>query len=719
MEQGKKHAERLVFGLDIGTRSIVGTVGYKTGDKFRVVAQRVKEHETRAMLDGQIHDIGRVANTIREVKTQLEEVLERELTDVCIAAAGRVLRTVTSHADWELPAEKEIEQEDIYALNSLAVEKAYEEFVKENQSEMKFYCVGYSVMRYFMNDYPISNLEGHKAKKISVDMIVTFLPDDVVDGLYNAVELAGLSVANLTLEPIAAIQVAIPEMYRMLNIALIDVGAGTSDISITKDGSIVAYGMIPTAGDSLTEILARNCLVDFVTADQIKKEAGEKEVVEYKDIMGLPQTISREEINNMLGEQVESMAKMAADKIRELNGDKPVSAIFVVGGGGKIENYTLALAKEMGIQKERVALRGEEVMQNIIFEEDVKKDSLLVTPVGICLTYYENSNNFIFVTFNDQRIKLYDNGKLAVVDAAMQAEFSNEDLFPKRGTPINYTVDKKARIARGALGEAAVITVNREPADIHTPVKSNDVIRVVPATAGEPAKLEIRQLPEYNAVISVMVNNKKIEVPKFASVNGTLQSGYYSIQENDDIEMLSFYTVGQLIEFMDVVVEDNMNIYVNNQKADRDTKVYENFSVVWTLEQLHTTADDTLDTADTETVIEDSTTYEAVAEDATVAQNVSPINATQTSVQAENADTIPVTSATSSIPMSISIVVNGRPIRMEGKTAYVYVDVFDYIDFDLSASKGRTIVTNINGRKAEYMEPLRSGDVLEIYWKEL
>ena len=67
-----------------------------------------------------------------------------------------------------------------------------------------------------------------------------------MDGLYAAVEKAGLYVANLTLEPIAAMNVAIPEKFRLLNIALVDVGAGTSDISITNDGSIIAYGMIPS-----------------------------------------------------------------------------------------------------------------------------------------------------------------------------------------------------------------------------------------------------------------------------------------------------------------------------------------------------------------------------------------------------------------------------------------------------------------------------------------
>ena len=56
-ELRRNEPSKLVFGLDIGTRSIVGTVGYKSGGQFHVVAQRIREHETRAMLDGQIHDI--------------------------------------------------------------------------------------------------------------------------------------------------------------------------------------------------------------------------------------------------------------------------------------------------------------------------------------------------------------------------------------------------------------------------------------------------------------------------------------------------------------------------------------------------------------------------------------------------------------------------------------------------------------------------------------
>ena len=113
MEEVRKYPGKLVFGLDIGTRSIVGTVGYKTGDQFYVVAQRMREHETRAMLDGQIHDIGRVGMTIMRVKTELEAAVGGKLTDVCIAAAGRVLKTITVHTETAFEEEKEITAEDI------------------------------------------------------------------------------------------------------------------------------------------------------------------------------------------------------------------------------------------------------------------------------------------------------------------------------------------------------------------------------------------------------------------------------------------------------------------------------------------------------------------------------------------------------------------------------------------------------------------------------
>ena len=704
LEQSK---EGVVFGLDIGTRSVVGTVGYMKSGKFHVIAQKVQKHETRAMLDGQIHDIGKVGMTIRNVTEMLEQDTDIHLTDVCIAAAGRVLHTVQTTYEEEYPEGHEVTDEDIYNLDSKAVQKAYAQFLESNTSDMKFYLVGYSTMHYYLNGYQIANLEGHKAGKVSVDLIATFLPDDVVDGLYKACERADLQVVNLTLEPIAAIMVAIPEKFRMLNLALIDVGAGTSDICITDDGTITAYGMIPVAGDHLTEMIAQYCLVDFNTADQIKIDASHMDKVEYTDIMGLTKTISSKDVQKIIKPLVDSMAAQVTEQIKKLNGDKPVSAVFVVGGGGRIPGYTKAIAKDMNISEERVALRGEEVMKDIVFlqEDGIEKDSLMVTPLGICISFYEECNNFVFVSFNGQQTKIYDNGRLAIVDAAMQASFPNEDLFPKRGQELLFNVNGQERVVRGEPGEAAVITLNGKPADIHTRIRANDMIEVQRSTAGEPAKTRIEMLPEFKTSFNVNVNGKNVQASRFATVNGQPQTAFYDIQTGDEVHVLDYDTAAQIAKLMDIELTPDIVIRVNNEKADGDTPVYENFKVEFRSKE--------------EDIMESYRDFPDADEIAVEEENAEALEDAEEAIRADDPDAVRVDSPVKRIlARDLHVTVNDNPIVMHGKTEYIFVDIFDYIDFDLSQSKGRSIVTQLNGNTPDYMQQLREGDRIEVYWKE-
>jgi len=702
------NSEQLVFGLDIGTRSIVGTVGYKRSlNDFTVVAQAIKMHDTRAMMDGQIHDINKVAETIEQVKRSLEKQTGQKLSEVCIAAAGRVLKTVTVHVDTEFPQEVTVNTEMIRALELLGVENAYQQIKNEaGDDDTNYYCVAYTVIKYYLNEFSITNLEDHKANKIAADVLATFLPDEVIGGLYTAVEKAGLKVANLTLEPIAAIQVAIPEKFRLLNIALVDVGAGTSDISITKDGSIIAYGMIPMAGDALTEHLTGAHLVDFTTAEKIKLESNsKKKSISYKDIMGLSQKTTPMDVREELRPVVENMTKQVAEKIRELNGGKAVSAVFVVGGGGKIAGYTESLAEHLGIAKERVALRGEEVLGFVRFEQEgIKKDPTLVTPIGICLNYYENKNNFIFVTVNDESVKLYDNNKLTVIDAALQNGFPNEYLFPRRGRELNFTLDGVKRMVRGEAGEAAEITVNGKPAAFNSPIEPNAKIVIKESTVGKDASYEVRQLPEYRSTITFEVNKKQVVCPKYIEVNGQLVSEYYSIQEGDELKLLSYYTLENLLAFMDLPYTEH--IYVNNRPAGKDEKVYENFSVEWSLEEKHP-----------EMTLDEVLNIEAEAAEAVyaAAEEVSLDAADKGSEETLSKATAPLPTAGG--VADLLVIVNGRPITLKGKRSYCFVDILDFYPFDVSTAHGQTVVMQINGEKAEFTSPLNGGDIIDLYWK--
>ena len=697
--------EQFVFGLDIGTRSIVGTIGYMDNSGFHVVAMEVKEHDTRAMLDGQVHDIGVVADEITQVKDKLEKRIGRPLKNVCIAAAGRVLRTIDVKVESEADEESRITSEVIYNLDLKGVEQAHRK-VNEQEKDVNFYCVGYTPVKYYLNDYEIKNLEGHKASKIGVELLATFLPEDVVDGLYSAVEMAGLEVANLTLEPIAAMNVAIPEHYRLLNIALVDVGAGTSDICITKDGSVVGYGMIPSAGDELSELIAKQFLVDFKQAEKIKIACCNKKKIAFKDIMGTKITVTPEEVIDMVSPVTKHITKDVADKIKELNGGKTVSAVFIVGGGGKIPGFTKFLSEYLELPEARVALRGKEVLEDIEFAvTNVKKDPLFVTPVGICINYYSQKNNFIYVTVNGERVKLYDNSNLSVIDALMQSGYPNENLFPRRGPATNYTLNGVARMIRGLSGEPAQILKNGKEANMNSSIEKNDYIDIKASTAGAAQTIKLQDLEEYKDCFAVEVNGVMLQCPKYAYVNGELQVGTYEISDGDDVVMENFYTVSQLFEFMDVSI-DGIDIYVNNIKADTDDKIYENFKVRY--KEADYLGKDYEDDANTnEQVV--STVAETSLEDNT-------LDTTDSDVSEVKNDSIPISQAKVEA-VDVIVIINGRNVVLSGKSSYKFVDIFDFYPFDLTTPKGTELVTNLNGVPADFMGPLYDGCVIDLYWK--
>jgi len=721
--------EDYIFGLDIGTRSIVGTVGRREDEKhFRVIRQVIKTHDTRAMLDGQIHDIDRVAETISAVKVELEQELGYKLEKVCIAAAGRVLKTVVVRADLDLGEEKKIDDELLHNLELTGMELAYQKMKDGLTADINMHCVGYTIVHYYLDDYLMLSMEGHKGRKISADFLATFLPDEVVDSLYVAVEKADLEVANLTLEPIAASEVAIPKNFRLLNIALVDVGAGTSDICITDEGTIIGYGMIPTAGDAFTEIIAQKCLVDFNAAEKIKIDSFSKKTVSYKDIMGISHKVPAKEIQEMVSDKISESTKMIADKIIELNNGEPVSAVFVVGGGGKLPEFPLKLAEHLGVQKERVAVRGKEVLGNIIFDQDnVSLDSTLVTPIGICLSYLEKNNSFIMVSVNGRQIKIYDNNRLTVMDAAIQIGFPKDNIFPRRGKELIYYVNNETRMVRGEAGEAANISVNGKHENFTTKIEANDVIEIIPSTAGADATATIGEIAEFKRKgnIEIEVNGKKIVCPKIVLLNGNFALESMEIAENDHITVLEYYTLEQVLRMIDM--PQPTYFALNDKEADAEDRIYDGcrLTLEWEENENTKTMDDVLKEAedassDNQEEQTDETSNSKVQEDITEKEKTSSESSTEESKtkslkskkKEETSEQKKSQSGT-----SIQITVNGDSVTLSNKKKYVVVDILDVYPFDITKAKEATLVLLVNGMTADFTSDVKQGDSVELKWK--
>ena len=451
------------------------------------------------------------------------------------------------------------------------------------------------------------------------------------------------------------------------------------------------------------------------------------------------------------------------------------------------------------------------------------------------MIYYDQYNNFIYITFNGNKVKLYDNNKLTVTDAAIQADFTREGLFPRRGEELRYSVNGQPHITKGEYGESAHVYVNGEEVNLSHNIRANDIIVLEEATVGASAHDKIADIAEFSGRIPVRINGDEMQLPKPVKVNGVPVTEEYEIQNGDEIEISTAYTYEELFAFMDLSPED-MVLLVNGEKVDdtieivasdqleiRNRKEYELKEIykesqreafkesvkeqVAKAEKMREQAaakareekDQTAkkeaaaQTAHQEQPAEaaETTSAEPAASvefpasahesapspetaepepssepaKAVSAEPVQPAEALtaqeEPSVEAarqepsseameqkeqttnpsqsmesepspasapevKSAEAAPAREAKkpNNIPKTepetgkkIIVIVNQKPIVMRGKQSYMFVDIFDYIDFDTSRMRGSGIATLVNGRDAQYTQELYNGDKIEVYWK--
>ena len=148
VKKAQVQAENAIFALDIGTRSIIGMVGVVEDGKVRIIAIDKEEHTERAMIDGQIENIEKVTTLAKKVKKRLEDKVHFKLNRVCVAAAGRALRTKRAEYEIDLKSKQVIDDEIISRLEAGAINKVEEAFDAENSvgdDMRRFYLVGYTV----------------------------------------------------------------------------------------------------------------------------------------------------------------------------------------------------------------------------------------------------------------------------------------------------------------------------------------------------------------------------------------------------------------------------------------------------------------------------------------------------------------------------------------------------------------------------------------------
>lgn len=682
----------VIFSLDIGTRSVIGTVGILKDKKFNVIAERVMEHEERAMLDGQIHDVALVADVVNTIKDELENDLNIKLENVAIAAAGRFLRTIVVKEKIEIDYTREIDRDVIRSLELTAVKSAQE---KINESvKGRLYCVGYSVKNYYLNGYIISNLLSHKGNDVSAEVIATFLPRSVIDSLYSVMEKAKLNVINLTLEPIAAMEAAIPQNLRLLNLALIDIGAGTSDIAISNRDTISAYGMVPEAGDEITEVIAQNYLVDFNTAEKIKRQCGQEKNINYVDVLGMENVISSDNVVKLITPAVKKITYKISSKVIELNGGKSPNAVFLVGGGAHTPKLKEFLAEKLNISINRIAIKGREAVVDCICPDN-SLGSIGVTVLGIALICIKRlGHSFIDVNINGKAVSLFDSRKYTVMDVMLHAGISSDALIARNGDNIRFMLNGIKRVAFGTLASNAKITVNGLQKSIDEEVNEGDVVEVEYAVNGKIASPKIKDYIKKIYSISFFVNDIVENLEPVAYINKDKANLESNINEGDNVTIIFPETLGDYEKYLSLNDDHNKEFlyYLNGEELGKNYIVNEG-------DRIYRVCKDEQEKGERIKSIQKNSINEVhkiVKEKEDTLQQVDKIKEDS--------------------KKEITVTVNGKNIILKGKKEYIFVDIFNYVEFDLSVLKGK-LYLRLNGKNAGYYDKLSQSDVIEIGWE--
>lgn len=719
-------AEQTIFALDIGTRSIIGMVGTVENEKIRIIAIEREEHTERAMIDGQIENIDKVAAVAGKVKQKLESKLHFKLERVCVAAAGRALRTKRAEFEMEVSGKDLIDDEVISRLEAGAISKAEEAFDAENRSmedNRRFYLVGYTVCQYYLDKYMISSLKDHRGKSVKVDLIATFLPSEVVESLYTTMNKIGLEVASITLEPIAAINAAIPANLRLLNLVLVDIGAGTSDIAACTDGSVTGYTMATMAGDEITETLMKEYLVDFQMAESMKAQADQEEEITFTDILGFEQTISRDELLACIQDTSDHLCREIAEKILEINGNPP-SALFLAGGGSKLTGLKEGLTAALQMDSKRVAIAGNNFRTSAFSDEYDLNNPEYATPLGIAVSSGLNLINASFrVILNGRPANLFRSGSFTALNLLMMNGYSFLDIMGHSGANLVVTVNGRRKVFYGTPVEPAALFINKKEGRLSEIIQAGDEIDFTPAVSGVSAAACLGDINGAAEAVELTLNGMPADLEtqlKMGDVIVMRRPGEEALpeeaaeaEEEAAAEDVPAAEEGAEPEPAAVPEQTQEQEPVQQEESaaapDRTAETAAEFSEPAGTERQPETAEETAEETEPVEMKQEEEPKPALNPQRNFAQRSALEAAAPVSQREEK-------TAVSAQPPEVHFHLNGMPITLPRKTdgtSYFLMDMIQYSGIDLKQPKGRIVLT-VNGMQGLFQQELRDGDNIRI-----
>jgi cell division protein FtsA len=362
----KMESQEYAVGLDIGTTKIVAMIGRKNEyGKLEILG--VGRSKSLGVHRGVVNNITQTITSIQQAVAQAETVSGMQIKEVTVGIAGQHIRSL-QHSDYITRGDSEtvINQEDITKLC--------------NQVFKLVMLPGEEIIHVLPQEYKIDGQSeikepiGMYGGRLEANFHVVVGQVASIRNIYRCVKSADLDLSDITLEPLASAEAVLSQEEKEAGVALIDIGGGTTDLAIFKDGIIRHTAVIPQGGNIITTDIKEGCSIIEKQAELLKTKFGsawpgenkENEIVSIPGLRGRePKEITLKNLSKIIHARVIEILETVFVEIKNYGHDEPkkqlIAGVVLTGGGSQLKHikqlaeYVTGMPSRIGYPNEHLA----------------------------------------------------------------------------------------------------------------------------------------------------------------------------------------------------------------------------------------------------------------------------------------------------------------------------------------------------------------------------
>lgn len=370
-------AGNMIVGLDIGTSKVVAIVGMINDDsELEIIG--IGSHPSRGMKKGVVVNIESTVQAIQRAVEEAELMAGCHIHSVYVGIAGSHIRSLNSHGIVAIK-DREVFQADLERVLDAAQAVA----IPADQK----------ILHILPQEYVIDEQEGIKEPlsmsgvRLEAKVHLVTCAENAAQNIEKCIRRCGLEVEEIILEQLASAHAVLTEDEKELGVCIVDIGGGTTDIAVFTEGAIKHTGVIPIAGDQVTNDIAMALRTPTQYADDIKIKyacaltqlAGEGETIKVPSVGDRPpRDLSRQALAEVVEPRYEELFTLVQAELRRSGYEDMIAAGIVLTGGTSKMEGVVELAEEIFHMPVRIG-----VPQNSSGLGDIVRNPIYATSVGL------------------------------------------------------------------------------------------------------------------------------------------------------------------------------------------------------------------------------------------------------------------------------------------------------------------------------------------------